>query len=49
MSKYTEMTNEDGVVAFIKDNERGCFIPLDERNADYQEYTRWVAEGNTVE
>jgi len=24
-------------------------IPLDEDNIDYQEYLKWVAEGNTAE
>ena len=32
------------VVKRIADN---CFIPLtDESNTDYQEYLKWVAEGN---
>ena len=25
------------------------FIPINEENADYQEYLAWVAEGNTAE
>ena len=25
------------------------FIPLNEENSDYQEYLKWVAEGNTAE
>jgi len=26
-----------------------CIIPYDEANRDYQEYLKWVAEGNTPE
>ena len=26
----------------------GAFIPEDERNADWREYLKWVAEGNTA-
>ena len=25
------------------------FIPIEEKNTDYQEYLAWVAEGNTPE
>jgi len=27
----------------------GASIPFDEDNTDYQEYLKWVAEGNTPE
>ena len=42
-----KLSRIDGVV-LIKENERVC-IPFDEGNRDYQEYLKWVAEGNTPE
>ncbi len=29
--------------------EDGAFIPFDPDNTDYQEYLKWVGEGNTPE
>jgi hypothetical protein len=34
--------NQYGIVR-LSDN---AFIPFDEDNADYQEYLKWVGEGN---
>jgi len=37
---------ESTVVKRIEDN---TFIPFDPANTDYQEYLKWLAEGNTPE
>ena len=39
-------TNNIDVVKRIADN---AYIPFDEANTDYQEYLKWLAEGNTPE
>lgn len=36
-------TNEQNGIIKVETNE---WIPLDEKNVDYQEYLKWVAEGN---
>jgi hypothetical protein len=41
-----QFTQSENVVKRIADN---AFIPFDEANTDYQEYFKWLAEGNTPE
>ena len=33
----------------IKRKADNAFIPFDPANTDYQEYLKWVAEGNTAD
>jgi hypothetical protein len=44
MLLYKIYTNE--IVKRLNDN---AFIPFDPANTDYQEYLKWLAEGNTPE
>ena len=41
-----KITGQNLVVKRLSDN---AFIPYDPNNTDYQEYLKWVAEGNTPE
>jgi hypothetical protein len=48
---YKQLKNIDGsitddVIVRVSD---GAWIPLVESNTDYQEYLKWLAEGNTPE
>ena len=36
-------------IQLIKDNGEFWSIPINEANTDYQQYLKWVAEGNTPE
>jgi hypothetical protein len=38
-----------GVIQNIVLREDGAHIPFDTANTDYQEYLKWLAEGNTPE
>ncbi len=40
------MPNGDPVNSVYR-TEDGAFIPFDPANTDYQQYLKWVAEGNT--
>ena len=45
MENY-KLSSNGFTVQRLSDN---AFIPFDEANTDYQEYLKWVAEGNTPE
>lgn len=42
------MDGVDSTTTILR-KEDNVFIPFDEANTDYQEYLKWVAEGNTAE
>ena len=44
--KFVSQLGGNEYIIRLSDN---AFIPLDEANRDYQEYLKWVAEGNEAE
>jgi hypothetical protein len=41
-----KLTQQPNIIQRLSDS---AFIPFDQANRDYQEYLKWVAEGNTPE
>lgn len=46
---YKLLTNPLGLVSSVQRLSDNAFIPFAEDNTDYQEYLKWLAEGNTPE
>jgi hypothetical protein len=46
MISYKIVNDKDGNATSVLKSDGWC-IPFDESNTDYQEYLKWVAEGNT--
>ena len=44
---YKLIRSTTGIIASVLRKEDKAQIPFDEANTDYQEYLKWVAEGNT--
>ena len=49
LGNHTEPSIVGQPIKFILRKEDGAWIPKDPDNRDYQEYLKWVAEGNTAE
>ena len=48
-ARYPDETVIPNVVGKYVDNKQKMSIPFDNDNTDYQEYLKWVAEGNTAD
>lgn len=42
---YKQIKDSNGVVICIQRIADNAFIPLDDRNGDYQQYKEWLAAG----
>jgi hypothetical protein len=45
---YKLTKNIDANTSVMQRLSDNAFIPMDESNTDYQEYLKWLAEGNEV-
>ena len=46
MKKYQLLSNYNGDVISVRRLDDNTTIPFDDANTDYQEYLKWLAEGN---
>ena len=46
---YKQVKSPSGIILDYVIKETGGWIPFDPANTDYQEYLKWLAEGNTPE
>ena len=46
---YKQVKSPSGIILDYVIGETGGWIPFDSANTDYQQYLKWVAEGNTPE
>jgi hypothetical protein len=46
MYKLNKPDFTDGIVKVVQRLSDNTFIPFDPANTDYQEYLKWLAEGN---
>jgi hypothetical protein len=46
---YKIKQNDNWGIGFVLRLSDNALIPLNENNSDYQEYLKWVEEGNTPE
>jgi hypothetical protein len=49
MYKLLKDDFSDELKQMVKRTSDNVFIPFDPANTDYQEYLKWLAEGNTPE
>jgi hypothetical protein len=46
MEQYQLMLNSLGTTTVVRRISDNVFIPFDEANTDYQQYLKWLTEGN---
>ena len=49
LGNHTEPSIVGQSIEFILRKEDNAWIPKDPENTDYQEYLKWVADGNTAD